>query len=516
MPKLINISLSNKLKALALLDSGFSTVRAAAKNTCIAKSTLHDNVPKFKKDIENFESWCNSSAEREIRQTLSCVFEGKSSARDTATVLSRSERKKIDHHKVLDYLNIAAGIAEKENIKKIPLKLIDSDNETDEFPLKNVRCAAFDEIFQGKKPILSFVDPVSGYCYLTAAEDRSEESWTGMLKLLKLIGLDPKTTNTDGGTSLLASLAKQFPNSVNLRDLFHVVVKLSKAKRAFEGYCYGLIAKFDNLRKQCVSPQKIAEKETEMNRALILFDALENEYSRFKAACYCDNSETYVSSNQLEIIVKRIVALLDCAERNNIHHRAIKQAKTYFHRGAGAIIAYKSQLESEVKKYFGPVNAISVLDSICPMIEYIDQIQRSYENKEHRDFWLKKLSNARESFRKYKYVDERELDNAIDKVAQIMIGLRKSNSLVEALNSVIRRFLVAFKSIPSWFCPLFTFYWNHRTQPRGKRAHLKPREILTGKPFEGDWIDIIINRWPAKVEKGPNSSSDGLELQAAI
>lgn len=150
------------------------------------------------------------------------------------------------------------------------------------------------------------------------------------------------------------------------------------------------------------------------------------------------------------------------------------------------------------------------------MIEYIDQIQRSYENKKRRDFWTEKLSNARACFRKFKFVDEQELDNAIDKVAQIMIGLRKSNSLVEALNSVIRRFLVAFKSIPSWFCPLFTFYWNHRTQPRGKRAHLKPREILTGKPFEEDWIDIIIKHWPAKVGKGLDSLSDGFELKPAI
>ena len=345
---------------------------------------------------------------------------------------------------------------------------------------------------------------------------RSEESWVGMLKQLKLLGLDPSTTNTDGGKSLLASLAKEFPKSVNLRDLFHVIAKLSKAVRAFEGYCYGLISQLDNLQKNGANQEKLLEKEMRMSRAIILFDALEIESKLFRAACYCDNSETYVSANQLEIIVKRIVALLDCAERNDIYHRAIKQAKTYFHRGTRAIIAYKSQLELEVKEYFGPVNAISVLDSICPMIEYIDQIQRSYENKKRRDFWTEKLSNARASFRKFKFVDEQELDNAIDKVAQIMIGLRKSNSLVEALNSVIRRFLVAFKSIPSWFCPLFTFYWNHRTQPRGKRACLKPREILTGKPFEDDWIDIIIKHWPAKVEKGLGSSSDGFDLQPAI
>ena len=516
MPKPITVPFSKQLRALSLIDSDLASVRCAAKNIGIPKSTLHDNLPNFRKELKSYTEWCSSSDEREIRNTLSIVFEGKTSARDAAVILSRLEGKHIDHHKVLKNLEIAASLAENENTKKVPLRLIGNDTEVENFPMTNVNCAAFDEIFQGKSPILSFIEPVSGFCFLNPAKDRSEESWSEMLKQLKLLGLDPKTTNTDGGISLLASLAKQFPKSVNLRDLFHVVAKLSKAVRAFEGHCYGLITQFDKLQQKDVDQEKIVEKEMQMNRAITLFDALEIESKLFRAACYCDNNERYVSANQLEIIVKRIVALLDCAERNNIHHRAIKQAKTYFHRGAGAIIAYKSQLEAEIKEYFGPVNAISVLDSICPMIEYIDQIQRSYENRKRQDFWTEKLSNARACFRKFKFVDEQELDNAIDKVAQIMIGLRKSNSLVEALNSVIRRFLVAFKSIPSWFCPLFTFYWNHRTQARGKRAHLKPREILTGKPFEEDWIDIIIKHWPAKVGKELQSSSDGFELKPAI
>ena len=131
----------------------------------------------------------------------------------------------------------------------------------------------------------------------------------------------------------------------------------------------------------------------------------------------------------------------------------------------------------------------------------MDKIQRSYENDKSRSYWLKKLIEARANFRVLSFVDQKEVDLAIDQVAKIMGGVKKSNSLIEAVNSVIRRYLVSYKSIPSWFCPIFNFYWNHRTFNRGKRKNLKPREILTGKPFEKDWIDVLLDEYDWKSEK---------------
>jgi hypothetical protein len=102
--------------------------------------------------------------------------------------------------------------------------------------------------------------------------------------------------------------------------------------------------------------------------------------------------------------------------------------------------------------------------------------------------------------RLFSFIDQKEIDLSINSVASIMGQFRKSNSLIEAVNSVIRRHLSTYKSIPSWFCPLFTFYWNYRTFKRGKRKNLKPIEIITSKAYDKDWIEALLDDYPFKKE----------------
>ena len=513
MPICKVIPLPTKLHALSLIDSGLSSIRSAALAVGVAKSTLHDNLGKFRDSVEEFTKWCDNSEERRVRNVLTIAMQCKASTRDTALALSKIEGRYIDHHEVGDILKTAGKIATEQNSMRIPMRLVSEDKDVEKLPLANVQCAAFDEIFQGNRPVLVFLDPASGFCNLAATGDRTAGSWEEVLKALKGMGLDPKTTNTDGGKGVLKGIETVFPDSINLRDLFHVVAKLGKALRAFEGRCYTLIQQSDLAVSRGHAPAKIEEIKRRTDRAITVFDALEAKSKRFRSACYCENEDRYVYSTDLEVIIKKIVALIECAERNGINHRAVKEARTYFQGATSAIIAYKSLLEANVKSIFGELNSLSVLDSICPMIEFLDQIQRSYENLARREFWAKKLARLRASFREFGFINQEEVDDAINAVAQVMVRLRKSNSLVESLNSVIRRYLAAYKTkIPAWFCPLFTFYWNHKTMPRGKRAKLKPREILTGQEFERDWLDIIWENWPA-VSDDQTTEVQPLQLQ---
>ena len=107
----------------------------------------------------------------------------------------------------------------------------------------------------------------------------------------------------------------------------------------------------------------------------------------------------------------------------------------------------------------------------------MDQAKRSYENKTRQEFWEKKVVEARSLLRKYELINQEEIDLAINAIAKIMLTCKKSSSLIETVNSIIRRFLVTYKSIPEWFCPLFTYHWNCKRFLRGKRKGLKPIEI---------------------------------------
>ena len=171
-------------------------------------------------------------------------------------------------------------------------------------------------------------------------------------------------------------------------------------------------------------------------------------------------------------------------------------AKTYLKNGINEIIAYKANIEKIVKEKFGDIYDQVVLNTICPMIEFIDNFRRSYENNKEKKFWGNKIAKARVALRQFNFINQEEINLAIDSVAQMLVEYSKSSSLIECVNSIIRRFLVTYKSIPEWFCPLFTYYWNHRTFARGKRKGLKPIEILMENDWPNDWLEEILNDFP--------------------
>jgi len=177
---------------------------------------------------------------------------------------------------------------------------------------------------------------------------------------------------------------------------------------------------------------------------------------------------------------------------------------TYLESGLKSISAYKDMIETEVEKIFGPVNSLMVLQFVCPIIEYLDQYRRAHDSKEKQRFWGQKIARLRASFRHSLWVDQDEVDRAITLVSQLMDEVKKSNSLMESVGSVIRCHLQTYKSIPRWFCSLFTFYWNNRKFPRGKRKGASPMEILSGGRSELDWVDLIVQKFPfEKLHRSP-------------
>jgi hypothetical protein len=177
---------------------------------------------------------------------------------------------------------------------------------------------------------------------------------------------------------------------------------------------------------------------------------------------------------------------------------------TYLKSGLASISAYKEMIETEVEKVFGPVNSLMVLQFVCPIIEYLDQYRRAHDNKEKQRFWGHKIALLRASFRQSAWVDQDEVDRTITLVSKLMDEVKKSNSLMESVNSVIRSHLQTYKTIPRWFCPLFTFYWNNRKFPRGTRKGMSPIEILSAQKSELDWVDLLLTKFPFdKLHRNP-------------
>ena len=94
-------------------------------------------------------------------------------------------------------------------------------------------------------------------------------------------------------------------------------------------------------------------------------------------------------------------------------------------------------------------------------------------------------------------IDADVIDGAIGQAWKIMHSSAKSSSYIECVNSVIRRHLNTFKSIPEWFCQIFTFYWNNREMKRGKRSGSSSMKIFRPHDAsERNWIDRIMEKFP--------------------
>ena len=479
-----DLSFARKLRIVNLKDEQGLSYRQLEDKVGVPKSTIHDNMVKYREEADAFHAAVGiDPVERLVRAALIVSMNGKCSLRDTASVISAIWGIMVSHQTILKILEIASNVASELNGK---------------IDLGPVQSALFDEIFQKLLPLLVFVDANSGVIMIRNAPDRTGDSWKEFLEYLKTLGLDPETVATDGGSGLLKGIGEVFGSATLVRDLYHVLQKLSKATRSMEASCYRFLAIAYAFEKKG-DLDKAKEALVRFDQAATLFERYEEQLREFKLSSHLDHPESergYIDSKSLLSIVLSLHETLAKFVTNFSDHRAIKEAQSYLKNGSLEIVAYKKKISTLVENAFGGQYKEMILEHLCPLIEYINQFLRSHDSVARQAFWGKKIADLRHRFRAYSIVDQEEIDSAINMVWAIGLKSCKSNSLVESVNRVIRAYLKTYKSIPSWFCSLFTFFRNNHTFSRGKRAKSSPMELLTGKIQKSNWLDEIIEKFP--------------------
>jgi hypothetical protein len=107
--------------------------------------------------------------------------------------------------------------------------------------------------------------------------------------------------------------------------------------------------------------------------------------------------------------------------------------------------------------------------------------QKDYHQRE-RDFWLACAEGL--------------LGDAFDTLKALVFdkldSIVRASSLVEMVNSLIRPYLRSCKGqITQEALHLIMFYHNHRRYKSGKRQGKAPIELLTGKPLEAPWWELL-------------------------
>ncbi len=137
------ISFERKLYLVKLKDSEDLSFRQASARTGIPKSTIHDNLGKFRDEIDSFNRAVGENpSERLVRAVLILSMSGKCSTRDIGSILHGIWGVNISHQTIMSILSLAADIAERFN-KQLDLSSISS--------------ALFDEVFQNRSSTSTYL-----------------------------------------------------------------------------------------------------------------------------------------------------------------------------------------------------------------------------------------------------------------------------------------------------------------------------------------------------------------------
>lgn len=139
--------------------------------------------------------------------------------------------------------------------------------------LEGIGAIATDETFQGNRPVLTGVDPRSGYVFMAEpAEDRSGATWQAALEKQKEKGLDAKLNISDEGTGLLKGVQAAFPGIEMQPDIFHAMRELGREINAIERTAMGDLSDYCSLEYRIQNPHAHFSTRQKYNRLRLSID----------------------------------------------------------------------------------------------------------------------------------------------------------------------------------------------------------------------------------------------------
>jgi hypothetical protein len=357
-----------------------------------------------------------------------------------------------------------------------------------------------DELFANGRPILITVEPRSAAILrLELADDRSAESWQAHWIEIERNQFYSLGLVSDRGAGLSAGFESLHPDLPHQFDLFHDLRDLSRAMLVkLETLAYQAIdqeyrawAKLDSARSERVINARIEAYEnavktsqeamTRYDDARILFDWLQQTLQVFDAGGRPKTVE------QVRLEIQAILDMLAAYPVESLQE-AVKDLKNHL----DSLLTYFDRAQTVCQQLQTQVTDPQVLQALCLAWQWEQQVHQaaSAARKRHcqheRDFWR--------AYAEGRLDDESADSQALQKqVFEQLDTIVRASSLVEMVNSLIRPYLNTCKGqITQEMLALIMFYHNHRPFNGGKRKGQAPIEILTGKPLEKQWLNLLV------------------------
>jgi hypothetical protein len=353
-----------------------------------------------------------------------------------------------------------------------------------------------DEIFALHRPILLTIDAKSTTILnIELASDRSAETWKTHFDQLEDHLFYSLGMASDRGKGVVAGYQAACEEALWVCDYFHEFRDLSNVLYQLERKAYAAIGKeheaaqkfaraksASNLHKRL---QQYERASHDCERAMALYDHLAILLQLLREALHLCSA--YGRLRTVEGVRSELTLLLQMLEE--LDCAAISQTLKPIQAHLDDILVPFEQAEA-IHAQLLEVIPQPALDSLVlawhhDHFSYPSQAkQRRYHQRE-REAWL--------AFAEALLDDEFERLKAL--VFDQLDTIVRASSLVEMVNSFIRPYLHSCKGqITQETLNLLMFYHNHRRYKSGKRKGQAPLELLTGKPLEAQWWELLIQQ----------------------
>jgi hypothetical protein len=347
--------------------------------------------------------------------------------------------------------------------------------------LSPIRIGAHDEIFSQRRAVLAGVDVSSTYVYvLESPGGRDSTSWgVVLLDKQEQQRLDLETVVADAAQGLRLGAREANP-PVRIRgDLFHANDKINRVLRGLAQRAYHHLDQQYELEKKALALEAKGKDRRKYNRklcvvhrkaeqAMTALDDLEilshwlRELWQVRGYDYPTRGELYdwIVSEMARITAKKVAGLV-----------------TYLKNEKEALLEFVRGLDEELSQ-------LRVQERLSTEVFGWLRQQIMYEKKESA-YWKLEGKLLRGLGARLKGIQE--------KLAKLVQKVVRASSIVEAINSLLRRYFFLRKSVGEDFLPLLQFYLNarkYRRSGRKERVGKSPLELLTGKDYP-DWQDLL-------------------------
>lgn len=360
-------------------------------------------------------------------------------------------------------------------------------------PSKKVVLYLSDDIFAIHVPILRTIDAQSTTILnLELASDRSAETWRAHFEALEQHQFVSLGMASDRGRGLVAGYQAACDMPLWVADYFHEFRDLFEVLHQWERKAYGALTKeyeaartFANAKSEANLHKRLQHYDTAhrvCEQAMTLYDQLDVLRDVLRDALpLCSPHGTLRTPENVRAELRLLFDMLQ-----ELDGAAITHTLTPIRQPIDAIVVpftHAEALATELR-CVGPHEALDFL-VLAWHHEHLSYQSGSkpkrYSHKE-RDFWLAGAEGL--------------LGDAFDTLKALVFAkldtIVRASSLVEMVNALIRPYLNSCQGqITQETLNLSMFYHNHRRYKSGKRQGKAPLELLTGKPLEAPWWELL-------------------------